>query len=201
MSYPRIPTQKRSIEKRNKIIEKGFELICEKGYHNISTPDIAEASGVSTGIIYQYFTDKKEIFLEGVRNYSNSIMFPMLEIMDTKNIEINNLEKLLRKMINSFVKNHKISKKAHEELMAMSHLDNEVANIFKESEFELTNKIVNILEDNNLKIENSTEKIHIAIGLIENLCHEIVYHKHRKIDYEVMEDEVIKIVTNLLKNQ
>ena len=49
----RIPTQKRSIEKRNKIIAKGFELMCEKGYYNTSTPDIAESAGVSTGIIYQ----------------------------------------------------------------------------------------------------------------------------------------------------
>ena len=53
MSETRMPTQKRSIEKRNKIIEKGFELICEQGYHNISTPDIAKAANVSTGIIYQ----------------------------------------------------------------------------------------------------------------------------------------------------
>lgn len=199
MSTPRIPTQKRSIEKRNKIIEKGFELICEKGYHNISTPDIAEASGVSTGIIYQYFTDKKEIFLEGIKNYSNNIMFPMMSILEKENVKIDNLEKLLKKMIDSFIKNHTISKKAHEELMAMSHLDNEVANIFKETEFELTNIIVQILEDNNIKIKNSTEKIHIAVGLIENLCHEVVYHKHHKIDYEIMEDEVIKIVVNLLK--
>lgn len=199
MSTTRIPTQKRSIEKRNKIIEKGFELICEKGYHNISTPDIAEASGVSTGIIYQYFTDKKEIFLEGIRNYSNNIMFPMMSLLEKENIKIDNLEKLLKKMIDSFIKNHTISKKAHEELMAMSHLDNEVANIFKETEFELTNIIVRILEDNNIKIKNSTEKIHIAVGLIENLCHEVVYHKHHKIDYEIMEDEVIKIVVNLLK--
>lgn len=199
MSTPRIPTQKRSIEKRNKIIEKGFELICEKGYHNISTPDIAEASGVSTGIIYQYFTDKKEIFLEGIRNYSNNIMFPMMSFLEKENVKIDNLEKLLKKMINSFVKNHTISKKAHEELMAMSHLDNEVANIFKETEFELTNIIVRILEYNNIKIKNSTEKIHIAVGLIENLCHEVVYHKHHKINYEIMEDEVIKIVVNLLK--
>ena len=29
----RIPTQKRSIEKRNKIIEKGFELMYKKGYY------------------------------------------------------------------------------------------------------------------------------------------------------------------------
>lgn len=199
MSTPRIPTQKRSIEKRNKIIEKGFELICEKGYHNISTPDIAEASGVSTGIIYQYFTDKKEIFLEGIRNYSNNIMFPMMSLLEKENVKIDNLEKLLKKMINSFVKNHTISKKAHEELMAMSHLDNEVANIFKETEFELTNIIVRVLEYNNIKIKNSTEKIHIAVGLIENLCHEVVYHKHHKINYEIMEDEVIKIVVNLLK--
>ena len=50
------------VEKRNKIIEKGFELMCEKGFYNISTPDIAEAAEVSTGIIYQYFNDKKDIF-------------------------------------------------------------------------------------------------------------------------------------------
>ena len=198
MSATRIPTQKRSIEKRNKIIEKGFELICEKGYHNISTPDIAEASGVSTGIIYQYFTDKKEIFLEGIRNYSNNIMFPMMNLLEEENIKIDNLEELLKKMIDSFIKSHTISKKAHEELMAMSHLDNEVANIFKETEFELTNIIVRILEDNNIKVKNSTEKIHIAVGIIENLCHEVVYHKHHKIDYEIMEDEVIKIIIDLL---
>ena len=63
MSETRIPTQKRSIEKRNKIIEKGFELMCNKGYHNVSTPDIANAANVSTGIIYQYFNDKKYIFI------------------------------------------------------------------------------------------------------------------------------------------
>ncbi len=198
MSVTRIPTQKRSIEKRNKIIEKGFELICEKGYHNISTPDIAEVSGVSTGIIYQYFADKKEIFLEGVRSYSNKIMFPMMSILDEENFKIDNIEKVLKKMINSFVKKHTISKKAHEELMAMSHLDNEVAAIFKEMEFELTNKIAKALENNNIKIKNPTEKIHIAVGIIENFCHEVVYHKHHKIDYEIMEKEVIKMVANLL---
>ena len=199
MSTPRIPTQKRSIEKRNKIIEKGFELICEKGYHNISTPDIAEVSGVSTGIIYQYFTDKKEIFLEGIRNYSNNIMFPMMDLLEKENTKIDDLEKVLRKMIDAFIKNHTISKKAHEELMAMSHLDSEVANIFKETEFELTNKIARLLENNKIKIKNPTEKIHIAIGVIENFCHEVVYHKHHKIDYEIMEDEVVKIVVKLLK--
>ena len=199
MSETRIPTQKRSIEKRNKIIEKGFELMCEKGYYNISTPDIAEAAEVSTGIIYQYFNDKKDIFIEGVKNYANTIMFPMLTILETEKIKIDNIEELLKSMINSYIKNHTISKKAHEELMAMSHLDDDIANIFKESEFEMTNRILKILEYNDIKFENPVEKTHIVIGIIENLCHEIVYHKHNKIDYENMQNEVIKIVMNLLK--
>ena len=199
MSETRMPTQKRSIEKRNKIIEKGFELMCEKGYYNISTPDIAEAAEVSTGIIYQYFNDKKDIFIEGVRNYANTIMFPMLTILETEKIKIDNPKELLKNMINSFIKNHTISKKAHEELMAMSHLDEDIANIFKESELEMTNRILKILEYNDIKFENPVEKIHIVIGIIENLCHEIVYHKHNKINYENMQNEVVDIVINLLK--
>ena len=199
MSETRMPTQKRSIEKRNKIIEKGFELMCEKGYYNTSTPDIAEAAKVSTGIIYQYFNDKKDIFIEGVKNYANTIMFPMLTILETEKIKINNLEELLKSMIHSFIKNHTISKKAHEELMAMSHLDEDIANIFKESELEMTDKILKILEYNDIKFENSIERIHIIIGIVENFCHEIVYHKHNKINYEIMENEIINLIMNLLK--
>lgn len=199
MSDIRMPTQKRSIEKRNRIIEKGFELMCEKGYFNVSTPDIAEVAGVSTGIIYQYFNDKKEIFIEGVKNYSNTIMFPMLTLLENEKIKVNNIEELLKNIIDNFIKNHTISKRAHEELMAMSHLDEDIASIFKESEFEMTNKIVEILNYNNIAIENPTEKIHITIGIIENLCHEVVYHKHSKINYDIMTDEVINIIVNILK--
>ena len=42
MSNIRMPKQKRSIEKRNRIIEKGFELICKNGYYNTTTNDIAK---------------------------------------------------------------------------------------------------------------------------------------------------------------
>lgn len=199
MSDVRIPTQKRSIEKRNRIIEKGFELMCEKGYFNVSTPDIAKASNVSTGIIYQYFTDKKDIFIEGVKNYSNSIMFPMHTVLENEDLKINNIETVVKKMIEAYIKSHTISKKAHEELMAMSHLDDDVANIFKASELELTNKIVCIIKNNNIKLDNPFEKIHIAIGIIENLCHELVYHKHKNLNYSIMQDEVVKIITNILK--
>jgi AcrR family transcriptional regulator len=198
MSDVRMPTQKRSIEKRNRIIEKGFELMCENGYYNTTIPDIAKNADVSVGIIYQYFNDKKDIFIEGVKDYSNNIMYPMLNILETTQIKINDLKSVIESMIDNFIKTHTISKKAHEELMAMSHLDEDVSNIFNNSELKMTEKIVSLLENNNIHITNAREKVHIAVGLIDNLCHEIVYHKHENIDYNLMKDEVINIIVNKL---
>lgn len=43
------------------------------------------------------------------------------------------------------------------------------------------------------------ERVHIAISLGENFCHEVVYHKHTEIDYNVMKEEVIKLITDLLR--
>ena len=199
MTETRIPTQKRSIEKRNKIIEKGFKLMCEKGYYNTNTTEIAKYADVSTGIIYQYFNDKKDIFLEGVKNYSNSILYPMINILEEKSMNINNLDKIIEDVINKFITKHTISKKAHEELMAMSHLDEDISNIFKDSEIEMTEKIVSLLKENNIILENEEEKVHIIIGIVDNLCHEIVYHNHKKLNYDIMKKEVIKIILNILK--
>ena len=199
MPDTRMPTQKRSIEKRNKIIKCGFELMCEKGYYNTNTTEIAEYADVSTGIIYQYFNDKKEIFIEGIKEYSNNIMFPMIDILNNKNIIINDLDKLLDKMIEKFIETHTLSKKAHEEMIAMSHLDNDISEIFNKREIETTEQIVTILNRNNIITENLYEKVHIIIGIVENLCHEIVYHKHKTINYDIMKKEVIKIIENILK--
>lgn len=110
----------------------------------------------------------------------------MIDILDNQKIDCNHLDTLLNNMIDKFTEIHTFSKNAYEELMAMSHLDEDVTYIFKKAELELTKKIVTILENNNFVISNAKEKVHIIIGIVENLCHEIVYHKHKEINYEVI---------------
>lgn len=195
----REPIQKRSIEKKEKIIKAGFDLICEKGYYNTNTAEIAKAAGVSTGIVYNYFKDKRDIFIEGITEYSSSIMYPMIDVMSTNKIDTSNFRSLLENMIDIFIKNHKISKSAHEEMIAMSHLDDDIAAIFNELEINTTNEIVEILKNNGFNNTNLYEKIHLIIGIVENLCHETVYHKHPSLDYNVMKNEVINIIINILK--
>lgn len=199
MSEVRMPTQKRSIEKRDRIIEKGFLLMCEKGYFNTNTNDIAKYAGVSTGIVYQYFNDKKEIFIEGVKIYSDNIMFPILDVLKKKRLEFDNIEETLSEMLEIFTKKHTLSKKAHEEMVALSHLDEDIAKIFHDKEVMTTEIIVDTLNSYGIKQDNLFEKVHIIIGIVENYCHEIVYHHHEMVNYEVMKEEVIKIVSSILR--
>jgi len=194
----REPIQKRSIEKKEKIIKAGFELICKKGYYNTNTAEIAKAAGVSTGIVYQYFKDKHDILVEGIKKYASDIFYPMLNITSNIKIDKNNLDKILRNMINAFIENHKLSQVAHEEIMSMTHSDKEIAEFFQENEMAMTKNISNVLLKNGFNSSNLDEKVHIAIHLIDDLCHEIVYHKHKDLNYDVMIDLVIENILNLM---
>jgi len=194
----REPVQKRSIEKKEKIIKAGFELICKKGYYNTNTAEIAKAAGVSTGIVYQYFKDKHDILVEGIKKYASDIFYPMLNITSNIKIDKNNLDKILRNMINAFIENHKLSQVAHEEIMSMTHSDKEIAEFFQENEMAMTKNISNVLLKNGFNSSNLDEKVHIAIHLIDDLCHEIVYHKHKDLNYDVMIDLVIENILNLM---
>lgn len=195
----REPVQKRSIEKKEKIIEAGFELICEKGYYNTNTAEIAKKAGVSTGIVYQYFKDKHDILIESLKKYADNIFFPML-YSNVQNFSKDNLTEIIRKMINSFIQNHKLSQSAHEEIMAMAHSDKEVAFYFHKREMEMTQKICNLLIENGFDSTNLMEKSHLALGLMDNLCHEIVYHQHESLDYTAMTDICINAIVNILNH-
>lgn len=193
----REPKQKRSIEKKKRIIEAGFTVICEKGYHNTNTVEIAKAAGVSTGIVYNYFTDKKDIFIAAVQYYADNLTVPMYEKISQIKKPID-LTELLRQLITIFVQSHFISESAHEEMMAMSHSDKDVAEMFRQFEIDTANTIVGLMKQNGITPANPHEKVHISMGLIENLCHEIAYHKHESLNYDIMTDEIIKVVVGML---
>lgn len=196
-SIIREPKQQRAIKKKEKIIEAGFELICQNGYYNTNTSQIAKKAGVSTGIIYQYFKDKYDIFMVALEKYGDDIFFPMLKIKNNK-FNINDFEHIMRNMIKHYIKNHKVSKIAHEEIMAMVHSDKRVAEYYYKRELDMTDSIKNLLIQNNFKDDNLYEKVHIMIGMIDNLCHEIIYHQHPNMNYDIMTDIVIKNIKNLL---
>ncbi len=193
----RKPTQKRSIETKDKIIEAGFELICNDGYYNTDTSKIAKKAGVSTGIVYQYFKNKRDIFLAGLDKYADDIFYPMFDLSDIK-FDKNNISETIKNIIEQYINKHKLSSIAHEEITSMTHSDKDVAFYFYKREMEMTNNVSELLTANGFNTKNLHEKVHIIIGLVDNLCHEIVYHKHKELDYNIMTNIVVKEIVNIL---
>ena len=65
-------------------------------------------------------------------------------------------------------------------------------------EIEKTEKITKSLLKNKIPNNNLHEKVHIMINLIDNLCHEIVYHKHTTMNYDTMIEITIETILKLL---
>jgi AcrR family transcriptional regulator len=56
-----VPTQKRSRERFERILESAAEVMAEKGSEAFRMSDIVERTGVGFGSLYQYFPDKTAI--------------------------------------------------------------------------------------------------------------------------------------------
>lgn len=195
MPQIREPIKKTSIAKKQKIIEKGFELICKEGYYHVNCADIAKYAGISTGSIYQYFSNKKDILVAGMNEYLTKIMFPII----SAERKIKSKEELMDNLISSSIKNHKKYKIQHEELVALVHEEKALSKLYQEREWQITKDMLKYLEENNIKLENALEKIHIVLGLIDNLSHELVYHHHKEIKEKALIEETKKVLVTILK--
>jgi AcrR family transcriptional regulator len=193
----REPKQKRSIEKKNKIILAGYELFCEKGYHNTNTAEIAKRACVSTGIVYNYFTDKKAIFIAVLDNFSKSLSQNAFSDFQTINPNFN-LEATIKKVVDAALDMHLTFVSAHEELQAMSHSDPDVKDYYKKCEEEIVEMLFDSLKSHGYNIRNPHEKLHFVYDMVENYCHEVAYHKHDCLDNNVLKEIVVETILSIL---
>lgn len=55
--------EKLTDEKRKKILEAGLAEFCRNGYEKASTNTIVKEAGISKGLLFHYFSSKKNLFL------------------------------------------------------------------------------------------------------------------------------------------
>lgn len=192
----RQPQQERSIEKKNKIINAGYELFSEVGYYGTNTAEIAKRAGVSTGIVYGYFSDKRDILICVLEIYLDNVIQPLLKTFDKMKAPLE-LGYLVPKIIDEVIKIHKHNNKIHEALHSLSGSDEAVNAKFIQLEDNLTQLISQRLIKLGLDGENINEKVHFAMDILQSFAHEYVYDKHEYIDYFVMREMVCKTIINL----
>src|SRR5215218_10888924 len=56
-------TRMRGDERREQLLSAGVELLAHRGHDEVSIDQIADAAGVSKGLLYHYFPTKKDFIL------------------------------------------------------------------------------------------------------------------------------------------
>ncbi len=195
----RQPQQERSIEKKNKIINASYELFSEVGYYGTNTAEIAKKAGVSTGIVYGYFRDKRDILISVLDIYIERAFAPLFKMIDKLYAPID-IEEFVTQFIEIIIKSHKNNAKMHEALHSLTSTDEAVNNEFMRTEDQLTNNITEKLSLLGINIQKANERVHLALGIVQNFAHEVIFDKHDYIDYNAMKDLVKTILIDLFKN-
>ncbi|AGX44493.1 TetR/AcrR family transcriptional regulator [Clostridium saccharobutylicum] len=190
----REPRQARSIEKKRKIAQAGIKLFREKGFHHTNTNEIAKEAGVSTGIVYHYFQDKKAILLAAIDE-----IIPKFDVKILEELHLSKDKKILQgflsDIIDKVVQFHKTFKSCHEEFEAMRHSDPDVGKHMNQFKDNLLCKIADTLPALGFDISNPHEKLDMIYDMIDHYCHSVVVHKRDKVNYDDMK---ILIVKNIL---
>ncbi len=66
----RKPQQERSSATRRKLVRATIDLLRERGYAGVTTPDIADRAGVSRGALQYHFAGKEEIYFAAIQEIS-----------------------------------------------------------------------------------------------------------------------------------
>ncbi len=192
----RQPQQERSIEKKNKIIQAGYELFTEVGYYGTNTVEIAKRAGVSTGIVYGYFQDKRDILICVLKIYIDNVSEPLLNIMQSKSGNVDTYN-LAEEILNKTIELHEQYSKLHNTLHSLAATDEAVNAEFIKLENSITEQMSAQLVNLNINVSSLTEKVHMAMNIVQSFAHEYVFDNHPYINYPKMKEIVCKILVGL----
>lgn len=178
----RIPTQKRALEKYDRILEAAYKLFNEKGYYNTTTADISKEANVATGSVYAYFEDKKEIYIKMIERLNQRFDYPSYDYwLEKVDKEFDNAE-VTKQIFKAFIKMmldyHDFSKTFNDEMEALILLDQDIAALRKGYNNHRKDKIKEIFKALALPFNSEEEEklfYHYSFFITDDVCHKIKY--------------------------
>lgn len=184
--------QKRAVETREKLLKSALELYTEKGYHSTTVDEIAKNVGLSTGVAYRYFKNKKELLLAAI-TYGFSTIKELAGVRET-DLFGTDLEHSLSVFEEIYIKYFAF----HEELEGLRHSDIDVGKLYDEFTKTAIQNVYDKLPEDIRKRKDSLENLYIAIGIMENYCHTFMHKRLSESQLKTMRKNVIKTVEHVL---
>lgn len=192
----RIPQQKRSIEKKEKIIEAAFRIYFTKGYFGTNTADIAKEADISTGSIYAYFKDKKDILLACLNRFGDSLTEEI-----RKNIEslssTGDIQNIIKNVLYIFVNSQKWNKSIHDEIMSLQYRDEDVKSYFVHIQKTMMDTITRQLNACGYTFRHEPEQ-EFLFRMVMGIEDELAFDHSPDIDKDILIDECTKTILSML---
>src|SRR5579883_2676993 len=61
-------------ERRKQLVALGIELFAERTYDDVSIDELAQAAGISKGLLYHYFPTKRDFYVATVREAAQQLL-------------------------------------------------------------------------------------------------------------------------------
>lgn len=175
----RQPKQKRSMEMKERILSSAMRLICEKGFFQMTTNEIAKAAGISIGSLYSYFSDKDTILAELLERHHNHFM----TVFQTLNTEMNrrlyteNLQEWLRRLVKKLIDLHLCVKDFNKALEELYYAKKDVAAVLDLHREEIRKVVLELLGRNQdrVKADDLEAASVVIVDFIDALVDRIVF--------------------------
>lgn len=193
----RVPTQKRSIEKKQRIKDAALKLMSEKGYFATSSNEIAREAGVSIGTFYSYFKDKKELYAELVDDIYTAVLTPinLNELPDDLSIE-----ETVQLYVTAVFRGHEYQTAFQREISSLSEQSDE----FRAIEMVHKSNILHVFSEalkacrEELKPQDLETSTYIILTTVEAVIHNTLFHNGGKNKEAVIRELTAMIVNYLV---
>ena len=193
----RVPTQKRSIENKQRIKDAALKLMSEKGYFATSSNEIAREAGVSIGTFYSYFKDKKELYAELVDDIYTAVLTPinLNELPDDLSIE-----ETVQLYVTAVFRGHEYQTAFQREISSLSKQSDE----FRAIEMVHKSNILHVFSEalkacrEELKPQDLETSTYIILTTVEAVIHDTLFHNGGKNKEAVIRELTAMIVNYLV---
>lgn len=193
----RIPRQKRSIEKKENIIETAYLIFSRNGYFGTNTAEIAKEAGLSTGSVYAYFTDKKDILLACLNKFGDKLTEDICREIDGLSTT-DDISTIVKKVLQILGEFHKQSELYHNEVMSLHYRDMDVKNYFINIQKTMMEAVTKTLEKQGYSFGHSREQTFLLFKMIDGVEDELAFNEHPDIDHDILIEECSRLVISML---
>ena len=192
------PVQARSQKTKEKLLKAAITMYTKNGYHRTTVDEIAAEAGVSTGIAYRYFRNKKDLLLSALEFAAEGVKdIVSLNSIDTLD-DNTDFRKYIDTVLKGFEDIHDRFHDIHEELEGLQHTDKDVRKFYAKVSHDMMENVIDKLSRFLPDTTNIREKAYLAVSILEQYCHLKMNSNHINLDFDVLREKTIDTVIIVL---